>query len=131
MTSLLPSPKWCLENPLRSLLSLFYVYKTLILLVAIGTPGPGYDTSTHLYEDQISGDAKTCGLIAWFLKIVAKNLTRWDALFFTRVADKGYVVEQYWAFGWGWTSLISWFSTGLFLPPLWRDPSRSLPIIVY
>lgn len=115
MTSLLPSPKWCLENPLRSLLTLFVVYKALILFVATFTPGPGYDTSTHLYEDQISKEAKNCGAIAWVLKVVAKNLTRWDALFFTRVADKGYVVEQYWAFGYGWTQLISYFSTGKYL----------------
>jgi len=38
---------------------------------------------------------------------VSQKLTRWDAIYFTKVAERGYVFEQEWAWGWGWIKLIS------------------------
>ncbi|KAK9473634.1 GPI mannosyltransferase 2 [Dipodascopsis tothii] len=37
---------------------------------------------------------------------VLARLTVWDTVFFTAIAERGYVYEQEYAFGWGWTSLI-------------------------
>lgn len=90
---------------------LFILTRTPILFCCFSTrPCP---PRYHISQPPLPTYANTyTGAIAWILKVVAKNLTRWDALFFTRVADKGYVVEQYWAFGYGWTQLMSYFSTG-------------------
>ncbi len=60
MSSLI-APRNAIEYPVRTLVILWAIYKAIILLIAIPTPGPGYDTSTHLYEHQISKDAETCG----------------------------------------------------------------------
>lgn len=95
-----------LDYPKTSLIVAFTAWKLLLACIAILSPGSGYDTSTLLlYPNQ---DATK--MVSWpdsILKSWLRNLTRWDAIYFTQIARRGYVWEQEWAFGWGFTKLIS------------------------
>jgi hypothetical protein len=99
-----------LDNPLRSLLVIFLLWKGLLLAIATCSPGPGYDTSTGL--NQPYGNDVSNGLASQLLTTIATKLTRWDAIYFIKVAARGYLFEQEWAFGWGFTSLVAFFANG-------------------
>ncbi|PWY94765.1 GPI mannosyltransferase 2 [Aspergillus sclerotioniger CBS 115572] len=93
-------------HPYQSLISIFVLWKAFLLLLAILTPGPGYDTSTTLaqwYRD--SSDIK--GLFPTFLRQVSTRLTRWDAIYFTEAARRGHVFEQEWAFSYVFSKFIN------------------------
>ena len=92
-------------HPTRSLILTFVAWKALLLLVALCSPGPGYDTSTTL---ALSGDAALPGPLSH----VISKLTRWDAIYFVKVATRGYRYEQEWAWGWGFTRLIALCTAG-------------------
>ncbi|KAF7134100.1 hypothetical protein CNMCM5793_005729 [Aspergillus hiratsukae] len=47
------------------------------------------------------------------LRLVSTKLTRWDAIYFTEVASRGYIFEQEWAWGLGFTKLINFFANAL------------------
>ena len=79
-------------GPRTRLIAYLLVYKVLLLLVAVASPGPGYDTSTTLLHPE---------------RGVARKLVRWDAIYFTQIASRGYSFDQEWAFGWGFTHLIA------------------------
>jgi phosphatidylinositol glycan class V len=89
-----------LDHPIRNLSILFVSWKVLLLLIAAFSPGPGYDTSTTLYH-QSHGDG-----LPLVLRYMLNKLTRWDAIYFIKVATRGYQFEQEWAFGWGFTRFI-------------------------
>ena len=106
-----------LKHPVRTLLLCFAAWKALLLLVAIASPGQGYDTSTSLVlaqhhhrpqppARQVQGGGGD-GPLPAALHHIAIRLTRWDAIYFTQVATRGYRFEQEWAFGWGFTRLIA------------------------
>ena len=103
-----------LHHPRKALLAVFTVWKCLLLLIAAGSPGFGYDTSTTL--------AQPYGLTAGhshafkLLHNLAIKLTRWDAIYYTKIATRGYLYEQEWAFGWGFTRLIHFFAEGMTMP---------------
>lgn len=81
-----------------------------MVVLALLSPGHGYDTSTDIlfalaaeeeaYQIAIDGRRNLFDLL--LLK-----LTRWDALFFSKISERGYVNEQEWAFSWVYTRLIS------------------------
>ncbi|KAK9457446.1 hypothetical protein V1511DRAFT_514857 [Dipodascopsis uninucleata] len=59
-----------------------------------------YDTSSQLIFN--SSEAP---------KWLSYGLSRfivWDTVFFIKIAQRGYIYEQEWAFGWLWTRLIRW-----------------------
>ena len=97
-----------LNRPYLSLTLLFLAWKSLLLCIAITSPGPGYDTSTHLLDETgILFD----GHASWHSwSYLAKKLVRWDAIYFTQIARRGYVFEQEWAFGWLHTRILAFFS---------------------
>lgn len=97
------------QHPIQSLALAFAAWKILLLLIAICSPGPGYDTSTTLSLSSHNPEVKQLPVI---LKHIINKLTRWDAIYFTKAAYRGYVFEQEWAFGWGFSSLISFCSAG-------------------
>ncbi|CAG8957113.1 hypothetical protein HYFRA_00009314 [Hymenoscyphus fraxineus] len=105
------SATWLLHHPLRSLVVLFAVWKTFLLLIACCSPGEGYDTSTSLIMSPLGGN----GMIALptAFRYLAKKLTRWDAIYFIQTSSRGYLFEQEWAFGWGFTRLIHLFASVL------------------
>ena len=97
-----------LDSPHHSLLYLFVAYKSLLLLIALCSPGPGYDTSSTLLTPPTTNGSSLTAL----LELLTEKLTSWDAVYFTTTARRGYLYEQEWAFAWGWTRLISFFSSG-------------------
>lgn len=102
-----------LNHPYKSLLVVFVFWKTLLLLLAVFSPGPGYDTSTTLGRlNSNATNANRDGPFIAILRLVSSKLTRWDAIYFTEVASRGYVFEQEWAWGLGFTKLINFFANG-------------------
>jgi GPI mannosyltransferase 2 len=103
-----------LHHPRKALLAVFIAWKSLILLIAACSPGVGYDTSTTLAQpyDLTAAHSHAFKL----LRNLAIKLTRWDAIYFTKIATRGYLYEQEWAFGWGFTRLIHFFAEGMTVP---------------
>jgi phosphatidylinositol glycan class V len=54
------------------------------------------------------------------LRFLSTKLTRWDAIYFTKIASRDYLYEQDWAFGWGFTRLIKFFASGTIFTELSR-----------
>lgn len=98
------------RRPVRSLIPAFAAWKALLLLIALCSPGPGYDTSTIL---ALEGDSQLPRPLAY----VAGKLVRWDAIYFVEVAARGYRYEQEWAWGWGFTRLIALCTAGEYRAP--------------
>ncbi|RAH44779.1 DUF409 domain protein [Aspergillus brunneoviolaceus CBS 621.78] len=97
------------SRPHRSLLAVFIVWKCLLLLLAAFTPGPGYDTSTTLID--WNSDPTKAPFPA-ILETISTKLTRWDAIYYTHAANRGYIFEQEWAFGYGCNRLIHVLANG-------------------
>lgn len=90
-----------LQHPLWTLTAIWFIWKTALLGIVLASPGPGYDTSTTLLDWQ--GDHS---LVAKFV--------RWDAIYFTQIAQHGHVFEQQWAFGIGISSILDQTSRGMY-----------------
>ncbi|WYZ38053.1 hypothetical protein EsH8_II_001559 [Colletotrichum jinshuiense] len=85
------------SHPRQTLIAAFLAWKALLLAVALGSAvAPSYDTSTTLMLQRNESD----------LSIVTR-LTRWDALYFTQSARRGYLFEQEWAFNAGLPTIVS------------------------
>jgi phosphatidylinositol glycan class V len=98
-----------LRHPIRTLIVCWAAWKALLLLVALSTPGRGYDSSTSLVVALALAHRPLPqpGPLPPALHAIATKLTRWDAIYFTQAAARGYRFEQEWAFGWGFTRLIA------------------------
>ncbi|KAB8336763.1 hypothetical protein FH972_021072 [Carpinus fangiana] len=112
MTLWLSNP---LGRPHRALSSIFIVWKAVLLLIAILSPGPGYDPSTQQLFTIFQRDSPTPfpqnpSFFTHPVTHIALKLSRWDVIHFLSVARRGYVYEQDWAWGWGWLRLIHWVS---------------------
>jgi hypothetical protein len=101
-----------LDNPIRSLTLAFWSWKVLLYIVVTASPGLGYDTSTSLisYPANPTTVASQSESLSGSLKFA-----RWDSIYFLDIAEKGYLFEQEWAFGWGYTKLLSLFVSGTLL----------------
>ncbi|KAI4253399.1 MAG: hypothetical protein LQ352_003718 [Teloschistes flavicans] len=98
--------KWCLEYPRSSLVLLFLTWKAVLLFISCTSPYPGYDTSTTLLSFTDGQNTTQQSLGVSLLPTLVGKLTRWDALYFTKVASRGAQFEQEWAFGWGFTKAL-------------------------
>lgn len=96
-----------LSRPIQHLIAIFIIWKAFLLFVALCSPGPGYDTSTTLATRDYQ--------LATTLTYVIDKLTRWDAIYFVKVAARGYKYEQEWAWGWGYTNLLALCTSGQFV----------------
>merc|ERR1711939_397020 len=89
---------------------IFGIWKAVLLLLALASPGPGYDTSTTLLD--------------WPERYtLLSKLVRWDSIYFTQIAQHGHLFEQEWAWGTGITSVLAWGSRLLFAtssPSTWQ-----------
>ena len=105
-----------LDHPKLYLVLNFIAWKLVLLCIALTSPGPGYDTSTELlrpFPDLAQANSGTRSEPALRLR----SLVRWDAVYYTQVARRGYLWEQEWAFGWGFTNFIAVISKGKRIPP--------------
>ncbi|EJT80331.1 GPI mannosyltransferase 2 [Gaeumannomyces tritici R3-111a-1] len=102
------------SSPTSTVIRLFAAWKGTLLLIALGSAivGPAYDTSGGLLLADRGGDIldnhSTTAVSA-----VLTRLVSWDAIYFVESADRGYVFEQEWAFGYGPPTIISWIVKAL------------------
>jgi phosphatidylinositol glycan class V len=101
-------------SDIRTLSCLFVSWKLLLLCIAYASPGPGYDTSTTLLFARAQPAQSENTLLEDFAKRLISKLVRWDALYFVSVAQRGYVFEQEWAWGWGYTNFLGFIFKGWF-----------------
>ncbi|KAI1160301.1 GPI mannosyltransferase 2 [Nemania serpens] len=95
------------DRPLDSLTCIFLAWKAFLLTIALGSGlSPAYDTSTTL----LSTHQVTFHESAFDL---ATRLTRWDAIYFIRASQRGYLFEQEWAFASGLPTVISFLANVL------------------
>lgn len=96
---------------------MFCLWKAILFLSVVACPGPGYDTSTTLLADQtpdvlgITPGIKQAGSLSIPLRFV-----RWDSIYFTHAAENGYVFEQEWAFGYGYTKVLRFLASSMWSP---------------
>ncbi|KAJ5086555.1 hypothetical protein NUU61_007862 [Penicillium alfredii] len=116
-----------LDNPIRSLTVAFWLWKALLFVAITACPGSGYDTSTTLIPYEASGPALSAGPepLSGPLKFV-----RWDSIYYLHVAQTGYVFEQEWAFGWGYTKLLDLFISGIRLSGGLGGPANTALVAV-
>lgn len=85
------------QHDIKRLAVVFVAWKTLLVLLAIFTPGPGYDTSgfvalTRHDPGRVENHSPSLS------DRLALSHLRWDALYFVKAAQRGYLYEQEWAF---------------------------------
>ena len=95
-------PRW---HSLARLTLVFCTWKACLLLTAMTSPGPGYDTSTTLMSLNIREDRNHA-----ILSKLVQSHVRWDSIYFTTMAQRGHLYEQEWAFGIGISSTLSWLA---------------------
>lgn len=104
------------NNPIRSLSLAFWLWKAFVFLIIIGCPGPGYDTSTGLlpYQESAASGAKLEAIRPAPFSFPLK-LVRWDSIYFVHIVRDDYVFEQEWAFGYGYTRILSFLTSGIYI----------------
>ena len=100
-----------LDHPKKFLVLSFITWKLILLCIALISPGPGYDTSTVLLHSELDLAQAKPGS-GWEPMSRLRSLVRWDAIYFTQLARRGYLWEQEWAFGWGFSNLVAVTSKG-------------------
>lgn len=101
------------RSPIWSLTLVFALWKTLVFLVVVACPGPGYDTSTSLLPYQVPAPATdSASSLTHYLRTLPLKFVRWDAIYFVHIIEHGYVFEQEWAFGYGYTRLLNVLTSG-------------------
>ena len=102
---ILRSHRQTLESPYSSLVAFFILWKGFLLLLACLSPSPGYDTSTNLLFQLEAIPLSSHTVLQRLADTASEKLVSWDAIYFTSIAQHGYVYEQEWAFGWGFAML--------------------------
>lgn len=81
----------------------------MIIFIVLISPGVGYDTSTSLLSPERIGQDVVFDTPR-FMHDPWMKFVRWDAIYYTHMAEQGHIFEQEWAFGIGLSSTISWIS---------------------
>ncbi|KAJ5815092.1 hypothetical protein N7474_006869 [Penicillium riverlandense] len=97
-----------LDNPIHSLTAAFWLWKAVLIVVIAACPGLGYDTSTSLISDEPGAPTDIVSSLSVPLKFA-----RWDSIYFLHTAETGYVFEQEWAFGYGYSKILALFISGV------------------
>ncbi|KAI5283907.1 ER membrane glycoprotein subunit of the GPI transamidase complex-like protein [Ascosphaera aggregata] len=108
----------CSWDDIRIISYCFFLYKGLLFLIALLTPGVGYDTSTSLLSDDgffkpppQYGEGGRGFLWSEGFSISPLKFARWDAIYFLEAARRGgYVFEQEWAFSRVFSYLIGFYA---------------------
>jgi phosphatidylinositol glycan class V len=93
------------KGRVTQLVTIFYFWKALLLLLAAFCPGPGYDTSGLISLDASFRRHHDFSLLNRYERLNL-NLLRWDALYFVKAAERGHVHEQAWAFSGAYSHLL-------------------------
>ncbi|EUC45859.1 glycosyltransferase family 76 protein [Bipolaris oryzae ATCC 44560] len=94
------------QRSISRLVSLFCLWKGILLTLAAFCPGPGYDTSGLILLDASVQRHGHFNVSTRFERFVL-NLVRWDALYFVKSAERGLIHEQAWAFSGVYSRLLS------------------------
>lgn len=119
-----PAVDFYLCRPLQTLTVLFIAWKTILFLIVANCPGFGYDTSTALLAASASvlpsSHPASSSLLPSipFLSFSSFSsapwkFVRWDAIYFVRVAERGYLYEQEWAWGYGYTQTLGYLASSI------------------
>lgn len=107
-----PSPRAAPSSPLLTLTAAFVAWKLFLLLLSFGAlVGADYDTSTSLFFDVLAAHSGSSGEAASLGGVLARRLTRWDAIYFVHGARVGYVYEQEWAFSPTLALFLRWLAS--------------------
>ena len=87
------------KHPKIALVLCCILWKISLLSLALISPGVGYDTSTDVLFATPSHRANP-------FSHCVKKLVRWDAIYFSQIAQRGQSFEQEWAFGWGFMRML-------------------------
>ena len=93
------------RNPKRYLGLYWVAWKSIFFVLALASPGIGYDTSTDVLLAAKSTHQSPHREFDQFRHGLQK-FVRWDAIYFTKIAQRGPLFEQEWAFGWGFTRML-------------------------
>jgi hypothetical protein len=99
--------------PVRLLFLFFVLWKVLLFIAILCSPGPGYDTSATLLKltDTVPNNEADLLSSARSQNPPLFKLVRWDAIYYSQLSQRGHVFEQEWAFGVGLSRSVSFIST--------------------
>lgn len=100
-----------IRSPKRYLTLYWAAWKFILFVLALASPGIGYDTSTDVLLAARSTHESPYRIFDQF-KYGLQKFVRWDAIYFSQIAQRGHLFEQEWAFGWGFTRLLHWGARG-------------------
>ena len=112
-------------HPLLSLTLVFILWKAILILITLTSPGSGYDTSTSLL--QLGEPTSQTGLGAHEAPVLSK-FVRWDAIYYAQIAARGHIFEQEWAFD-GFSSDLLRASRCKYPQGLYSTPSDRHPVL--
>ena len=107
-----------MNTSLTRLTAIFWSWKVLLLLVAVASPGPGYDTSSQI----LLNSHHRCASESWpsvAAGRLALKLTRWDAIYYTSISERSVVFEQEWAFNSAFPKATRFIAQGVCIWPVW------------
>ncbi|KAL4976636.1 GPI mannosyltransferase 2 [Aspergillus desertorum] len=104
------------SRPVKALSVAFWLWKAILFVAIIGSPGLGYDTSSSLLPLLGNGSVEAAPgkkHVSFQLPIPLK-FVRWDSIYFVHIGQIGYVFEQEWAFSSTYGYLVNSLSSFLF-----------------
>jgi phosphatidylinositol glycan class V len=107
-----------LSRPVRSLSVAFWIWKAIIFVVIISSPGLGYDTSSSLLPLLANGSVEPVPDNENLALPVPLKFVRWDSIYFVHIGQTGYVFEQEWAFSSTYGYLVNSLSSCMSAPSL-------------
>ncbi|PSR84336.1 GPI mannosyltransferase 2 [Coniella lustricola] len=123
----------------RTLFLAFVLSKAVLVAIAAGSQvGPTYDTSTSLLSLSLNTNASSSAIRNAVAGArpddhLLTRLTSWDAVYFLKAAERGYLFEQEWAFGSALPMCISLLHRALtplgITNPSLVDPAHVLPLL--
>jgi GPI mannosyltransferase 2 len=102
------------RTSLARLKRFFLLFKCLLLLAALASPGPGYDTSTDMLFARARSASETDSGFSRAVDYALLRLTRWDAVYFASSSARGHLYEQEWAFSWVLSKVTSAVARGAY-----------------
>src|SRR5437764_15034683 len=102
-----------MHMPVRLLFLFFVLWKVLLFIAILCSPGPGYDTSATLLKltDTVPNNEADLLSSARSQNPPLFKLVRWDAIYYSQLSQRGHIFEQEWAFGVGLSRSVSFIST--------------------